>query len=114
MGGWTRFAATSIRVTREVLFPPPCPAAAPRAPWFESVPKRRPPAAPPSKASPMAGPSTWKLALVGEVGLPTAGVAAQRPSKSGRPRRQRPFLSKTVRSGVNGFVALKHPPPPAG
>jgi hypothetical protein len=58
----------------------------------------------------MAGPSIWKLALVGEVGFPTAGVCAQRPSKSDRPRRQRPFLSKMVRSGVNGLVALNDPP----
>ena len=31
-------------------------------------------------------------------------------SKSDRPRRQRPFLSKMVRSGVNGLVALNDPP----
>src|SRR5882724_3282182 len=98
MNGFTLLPATSTVTTREVLLPPPLPAAAPRAPWLESVAKSVPPSNPFSKARPMAGPSIWKLALLGPLGLPI-GPAILLPS-----------WSKTSRSGVKGLVGENDPP----
>src|SRR5258706_200104 len=92
----TVFALVSMVTTREVLFPPPLPAAAPRAPWLESVPKSVPPWKPFSNARPMAGPSTWKLGRPAAFGFPIGVLFAHPLSKSARPCRHFPRDSKTM------------------